>query len=1026
MTSKKSGYQEIFAEFVEGVKESEAQWYSIKSLHNDIPCLAELLKVSAENLESFFMEGGLGKKLGQDKTLFCFQASKFESFRSMFTVQDACETTQRKLKGMKTKEWFVRLGTWHAGDLCDPGTKGRAPSVYNIDKIRRDFVDGILRQAQQETSLSEEESKEQGGVEECHTKPPYERDLVLLRVQRMLLPLLVKEDILNEDFWAPDIDSAAVGSALDSIVMELRQDRDNSLSAILKTVQTPTSHKTKTDPSILPTLKAYGVSLEDRRIHENLLRDLYFLNQKHAKSNTLYCKIRSDFTSAFVHVPSSKGFAGMKQNARRTKWLPDVLRALGGPGGNQQETLLDLLSYIGQDEEHKQTWELAVRASGLVLPALDGVATKAIQSMCNMNKSQMKQLRRCLKAELGSSIFSTEYKITQVLGLEHVEPTTGSYKYGKEKIDWSYKPVKQVLALWLKSSIKGPNGYQCDHLDIVVSIDHGKGHSRITCNFISRVQSPDSGEWNEYEYACTIGNARCRKDNADIIANTFGTLLNEDLKSLANHVSIFEDRIEFGEDPTAQKIIPIHLFMAGDILFYNMVIGKEGFSTWWCCYCKLFKNNWQQAGHERGEPWTIQSLVEHADAIESGDINMKDVHAVCGARTRPIFDAIPLAHFITPILHITIGKGNNVLDNYVAELQAAAEGFSETYYVAEKAEAQAKVAHNNAKEELAQFNMVNAEYEKDLKRQNNSINLADAEQMILEAELADIFDQRTLLQDAVPHMKNEHAQARKLFVEEKRKPENGKAFGQPINAKMDEVLKKNGIDRAAQFGGTIEGNGARMLMEKCVAIISEMNAFVLHAPTRIAGTDEQIRHVGDMHQHLLLSLDGYFSGLRTKRFHLTPNIVEATKQYRNRFLALERYLGMSITTKSHIAGYHSVEQQEELDGIGDVGEDFGERNHQDEAKADRRLGSVRNFAMRETIKSKEEVQIKCEKVQTKMMEIHKKRKREPFEGAEARQAAKKLLRIEAREAVLAMPAPPVDTKMLTLREIRILEMNNEL
>jgi hypothetical protein len=1020
MSTKKSpGYQEIFAEFIEGVKESEAQWYSIKPLHNDIPSLADLLEVSAEKLQRFFLEGGLGK-LGSDNKLFSFQASKFESFRSMYTIQDACETTQRKLKGMKTKEWFVRLGTQYSGHMCDPGTKGPAPSVQNIEAIRRDFLHGISQQAYQESAPAAEEESQLESDVECPTNAPCcARDLVLLRVQRILLPLLVKEEILNQDFWAPNIDSAAVSIALDSIVMELRQHRDNSLSDILKTEQAPTSPKTKTDPSIVPTLKAYGVSLEDRRIHENLLRDLYILNQKHAKSNTLYCKIRHDFTSSFVHVPSSKGFVGLKQNARRTKWLPDVLTALGG-GVNQQETLLDLLTYIGQVEEYKDTWEEAVRASGLVLPALDGVATKAIQSMCNMNKSQMRQLRRCFKAELGSSMFSTEYKITQVLGLEHVEPITGSYKYGKEKIDWSYKPVKQVLELWLKSRIKGPKGYQCDHLDVVVSIDHGKGHSRITCNFISRVQL-ESGEWHEDEYACTVGNARCRKDNADIIANTFGTLLNDDLKSLASRVSIFEDRTEFGEHATAQKVIPIHLFMAGDILFYNMVIGKEGFSTWWCCYCKLFKNNWQRAGHERGEPWSIATLIDHAEAVENGDINMKDVHAVCGARTKPIFDAIPLGNFITPILHLTIGKGNNVLDNYVAELQAAAEGFGDNYYAAEKVEARAKMAYDDAREELAQFNMVNAEYEKDLKRQNNNINLTDEDQLVLEAELSDIFDERALLQDSVPRTKNEHAQARKLFADERRKPENGKAFGQPINAKMDEVLKKNGIDRAAQFGGTIEGNGARRLMDKCVAIINEMNATVLLAATRVAGTDEQIRHVGNMHRHLLLSLDGYFSGLRTKRFHLTPRIVENTKRYRDRFLALERYLGMSITTKSHIAGYHSVEQQEALEGIGDLGEDFGERNHQDEAKSDRRLGCVRNFATREGIKSKEEVQTKDENVQAKMIQIMEKRKRGPCQGTEARQATRKRLRIEAREAVLASPAPPLE-KMTTLRELRILNL----
>ena len=53
---------------------------------------------------------------------------------------------------------------------------------------------------------------------------------------------------------------------------------------------------------------------------------------------------------------------------------------------------------------------------------------------------------------------------------------------------------------------------------------------------------------------------------------------------------------------------------------------------------------------------------------------------------------------------------------------------------------------------------------------------------------------------------------------DKKKPENGKAFGQPVNAKMDEVLKKNGINQATQFGETIEGNGALNLMEKCVPI----------------------------------------------------------------------------------------------------------------------------------------------------------------------------------------------------------------
>ena len=146
--------------------------------------------------------------------------------------------------------------------------------------------------------------------------------------------------------------------------------------------------------------------------------------------------------------------------------------------------------------------------------------------------------------------------------------------------------------------------------------------------------------------------------------------------------------------------------------------------------------------------------------------------------------------------------------------------------------------------------------------------------------MSDIIHERTLLQDAVPRTKALQSQAKKQFAAESKKPENGKAFGQPINAKMDEVLKRNGIDRVAQFGGTIEGNGARTLMEKCHAIIDKIEEHVLQASTRVAvtddivvaGTDDEIRYVGKMHKHLLTSLDGYFSALRTKQFHLTPDL----------------------------------------------------------------------------------------------------------------------------------------------------------
>ena len=84
-----------------------------------------------------------------------------------------------------------------------------------------------------------EESKEQGENEdEEGTNDPNENDLVLLRVQRMLLPLLMKEEFLTQDFWATDVDSAAVGDALSLIVTEEGPVLRNRSATIRKETET--------------------------------------------------------------------------------------------------------------------------------------------------------------------------------------------------------------------------------------------------------------------------------------------------------------------------------------------------------------------------------------------------------------------------------------------------------------------------------------------------------------------------------------------------------------------------------------------------------------------------------------------------------------------------------------------------------------------------------------------------------------------------------------------------------------------
>jgi hypothetical protein len=493
---------------------------------------------------------------------------------------------------------------------------------------------------------------------------------------------------------------------------------------------------------------------------------------------------------------------------------------------------------------------------------------------------------------------------------------------------------------------------------------------------------------------------------------------------------IDEGSVGWGEPPPhstnpSARTIPVEIFMAGDILFYAIALGKEGFATWWCNYCQLFKPNWQATDHQLGIPWSMESLKQHASKIECGSINLNNVQSVCGVKEQPLFDAIEIDHYIPPVLHLTIGKGNDVLENLTKELQAAGEAYTNDYYRLEKDVSLALSSHEKAKQELQQFNDGYKDYEMDLKRQKRRRvgGITDDMRALVEEELDDIALERIVVQDAVDLAKVGVSKTKMLFAEEKKKEENCKGTGQPLHAEIDCILKRHGIDRAAQFGGALAGNGCRTLMADADSIIKEIGEYVFQLPDeqRMVGTLDQVQAVCELHRQLLLCLDGFFSGLRTKRFHLTEQITTKTIEFRDRSLAIMRHLSMSVTPKDHCIEDHAVQWMILHEGIGDLGEDPGEHNHQLESKEDLRLGSVRCFRRREVFKSKQDGKKHGPGVKQKITEMYEKHaKRKTLERTESRRAEKRQKRIDAREEALLCPAP--EGLMQTMRRLRQQDM----
>ena len=189
----------------------------------------------------------------------------------------------------------------------------------------------------------------------------------------------------------------------------------------------------------------------------------------------------------------------------------------------------------------------------------------------------------------------------------------------------------------------------------------------------------------------------------------------------------------------------------------------------------------------------------------------------------------------------------------------------EEYYRLENDWSQIGVEMALAVAGLTTFTVEHSGYLRDCKQRLRNRRTVAEDIQQLEVEIKDMEKELGILQDEVDRCKLEKEDNDKDFKAEKHLEANSKAFGQPLRAFVDVVLKKHGIDRAAQHGGKLEGNQCRKLMAVLDAICTEILNHVLQVDgsSRVVGTDEDLREVVELHWQLLVALDRLFSGLRT-------------------------------------------------------------------------------------------------------------------------------------------------------------------
>jgi hypothetical protein len=216
-------------------------------------------------------------------------------------------------------------------------------------------------------------------------------------------------------------------------------------------------------------------------------------------------------------------------------------------------------------------------------------------------------------------------------------------------------------------------------------------------------------------------------------------------------------------------------------------------------------------------------------------------------------------------------------------------------------------------------------------------------------------------------------------------------------------MKREGVDRGAMFGCDLQGPAIQHLMRRWANIIGGWKRELLYLPTeQFQVSEDKIWEVLDLFERLLGHLDALFSICRTKRFHMTNNQLEAAKEHRNQILALWRYMGMSVTPKLHAIEDHLLEYLTRFGGIGDIGEDEGERGHQLGAMNEGRSKALRDNTAKATAHASWESMMKNEKVREQMnqVKVEAKRNMKKPPNTETNAQIKKRQRDEGRESLL--------------------------
>ncbi len=368
-----------------------------------------------------------------------------------------------------------------------------------------------------------------------------------------------------------------------------------------------------------PSLHQYGIPITKSCL-QSVLRNIYSVSQSAVGTNLLTFEFFNQSTCSLLNIPSSADYSRFKRNARRTKWIDQLLLHLSSAEEEPvDEGVKWMLHHLGKTYSESFT-AVAIQLGLLLAPkVMDAESACATWAEANFPVRAQRIILRHLKHFFGRCITVPEQ---QIRDLEEgtLLPTCDSVVINNSKIYFWYKNIDETVVHRLKTELncRGlPSLRQFNQLDIIFGGNHGAQRFRAVIQLILR--NKDNAAIAPYSTVLHVGNVDCQKDTREVLEATVGVPLNESLKRIVgkfisiSHESILlmnEQPPDAGHHPEESIWMESRAFIAGDLSFFGTILGKENMAGAWCTWCTLSKAQWSAADHRIGEPWTIEKILD--------------------------------------------------------------------------------------------------------------------------------------------------------------------------------------------------------------------------------------------------------------------------------------------------------------------------------------------------------------------------------------------------------------------------------